>query len=465
MSKIEFWGAAGCVTGSKFLLDTASGRILIDCGLFQGLKENRLLNRTPWPISPREIDVVLLTHGHLDHVGMLPLLVKDGFKGPIFGTAPTLEIARIILEDSAEIQVEEAERAAREGYSKHEKPEPLYAPDDVKASIPLFKSLALDTWKTVLPGVKFRYRYNGHILGAASIELEAAGKRYVFSGDIGRRSDRLLFEPERPQKADVLVLESTYGNRLHPSLDMEEEVADEILAAIRDRGTCIIPSFAVERLQTVMLLLWELKRKNKIPGSVPIYVDSPMGADVWNLFTRFPEWHRLDAGQVRSIGKAMTLITDYRDTWNAIEDSRPKVVVAGSGMLSGGRVLTYLSQLLDKPETRIVLVGYQAEGTRGRNLMEGAHELKIFGKYIPVKAHVRNLEALSAHADQSDLLWWLADLKNQPENVFLIHGEPTARDAFRIKLAEDKGWTAVIPKLHESVEIKSGKTPDKNHDL
>lgn len=454
ISRIEFWGAAGCVTGSKFLLETPAGRILVDCGLFQGLKENRLRNRDSWPMPPNEIDAVLLTHGHLDHVGMLPRLVKDGFTGPIFGTAPTLEVARIILEDSAEIQVEEAEQAAREGYSKHEKPEPLYTPNDVKACTPLFKSLALDTWKTVLPGVKFRYRYNGHILGAAYIELETAGKHIVFSGDIGRRLDSLLFEPERPQNADVLILESTYGNRLHPELDMEEELADEILTAIRNRGSCIIPSFAVERLQTVMLLLWELKRKNKIPASVPIYVDSPMGADVWNLFTRFPEWHRLDASQLRTIGNSITLITDYRDTWRAIDDTRPKVVVAGSGMLSGGRVLTYLSQLLDKPQTRIVMVGYQAEGTRGRNLMDGAHELKIFGKYIPVKAHVRNLEALSAHADQSDLLWWLGELKKQPEYLFLVHGEPTARDAMRIKLAEEKGWIALMPELNNAVELK-----------
>lgn len=450
---LHFWGAAGCVTGSKFLLETSKSKILIDCGLFQGLKEKRLLNRNPWPISPNQIDAVVLTHGHLDHVGLLPRLVRDGFSGPIYATAPTIEVARIILEDSAEIQVEEAEKAAREGYSKHQKPEPLYTPEDVKACLPLFKTLPLDQWYGLGTGIKLRLRYNGHILGATFMELDADGKRFVFSGDIGRRQDRLMFPPERPDLADVLVLESTYGNRLHPDMDMEAALTEEILAAIRDRGTCIIPSFAVERLQTVMVLLWELKQKNKIPATVPIYVDSPMGADVWNLFSRFPEWHRIPAHQVRAMRNAMVLITDYRDTWRAIDDTRPKVVVAGSGMLSGGRVLTYLSRLLDKPETRIVLVGYQAEGTRGRNLMEGAHELKIFGKYVPVKAHYRNLEALSAHADQTDILWWLSELKSAPEQLFLVHGESTAQDALRIKISEEFGWQAQIPHLLESISI------------
>lgn len=450
---LHFWGAAGCVTGSKFLLETPNSKILIDCGLFQGLKEKRLLNRNPWPISPEQIDAVVLTHGHLDHVGQLPRLVRDGFRGPIYATSPTIEVARIILEDSAEIQVEEAEKAAQEGYSKHQKPEPLYTPADVEACLPLFKTIPQDQWHGLGTGLKLRFRYNGHILGATFVELDANGKRFVFSGDIGRRQDRLMFPPERPDSADVLILESTYGNRLHPEMDMEETLTEEILAAIRDRGTCIIPSFAVERLQTVMVLLWELKQKNKIPASLPIYVDSPMGADVWNLFSRFPEWHRIPSNQVRAMRNAMVLITDYRDTWRAIDDTRPKVVVAGSGMLSGGRVLTYLSRLLDKPETRIVLVGYQAEGTRGRNLMEGAHELKIFGKYVAVKAHYRNLEALSAHADQADLLWWLSNLKQAPQQLFLVHGESTAQDALRIKISEVLGWQAQMPHLLDVVPL------------
>lgn len=450
---LHFWGASGCVTGSKFLLETPGGSVLVDCGLFQGLKSQRLLNWDSWPKPPSEIGAVLLTHGHLDHVGMLPRLVRHGFRGPVYGTAPSLDIARIVLEDSAKIQMEEAEQAASEGYSSHAKPEPLYTDRDVKACLPLLRSLPLEQWQKSGKGIRFRYRYNGHILGASYIELETGGKRFVFSGDIGRQADSLLFPPERPERAEVLLLESTYGNRLHPELDLEAELAGEIRQAIHDRGACIIPSFAVERLQTVMYLLWQLQRANKIPAGLPIYVDSPMGADVWELFGRYPQWHRLPPEKVRAMQSGMEIITQYADTWKAIDDPRPKVIVAGSGMLSGGRVLTYLSQLLDKPTTRIVLVGFQAEGTRGRNLLEGAHELKIFGKYVPVAAQVRVLEALSAHADQAGLLWWLSALEREPEYLFLVHGEPTAQDALRIKLRESLGWTARIPRLLEQVPV------------
>ncbi len=450
---LHFWGASGCVTGSKFMLETPGGSVLVDCGLFQGLKSQRLLNWEPWPRSPSEIGAVLLTHGHLDHVGMLPRLVRDGFRGPVYGTPPTLDIARIVLEDSAEIQMEEAEQAAREGFSHHAKPEPLYTDRDVKACLPLLRSLPTEQWEKIGEGMRFRYRYNSHILGAAFIELETGGRRYVFSGDIGRQSDALLFPPERPERAEVLLLESTYGNRLHPTLDLEGELAGEIHQAIHARGACIIPSFAVERLQTVMYLLWKLQRANQIPAGLPIYVDSPMGADVWELFGRYPQWHRLPPEQVRAMRSGLEIITHYADTWGAIDDPRPKVIVAGSGMLSGGRVLTYLSQLLDKPSTRIVLVGFQAEGTRGRNLLEGAHELKIFGKFVPVAAQVRVLEALSAHADQAELLWWLSALEKEPEYLFLVHGEPTAQDALRIKLRESLGWQGRIPRLMEQVSV------------
>lgn len=453
LATLHFWGASGCVTGSKFLLETAGGSVLVDCGLFQGLKSQRQLNWEPWPRPPSEIGAVLLTHGHLDHVGMLPRLVRDGFRGPVYGTPPTLDIARIVLEDSAEIQMEEAEQAAREGYSRHARPEPLYTDRDVKACLPLFRGLPLEQWQDVGNGMRFRYRYNGHILGAAFIEGAYGGKRWVFSGDIGRQADRMLFPPERPERADILLLESTYGNRLHPELDLEAELAGEIRQAIHDRGACIIPSFAVERLQTVMYLLWKLQRANHIPAGLPIYVDSPMGADVWELFGRYPQWHRLPPDQVRAMGSGVEIITEYSDTWKAIDDPRPKVIVAGSGMLSGGRVLTYLSQLLDKPSTRIVLVGFQAEGTRGRNLLEGAHELKIFGKYIPVAARVRVLEALSAHADQAGLLWWLSALEREPGSLFLVHGEPTAQEALRIKLRDSMGWTAQMPGLMERVQV------------
>lgn len=450
--KLHFWGAAGCVTGSKFLLETHSERILVDCGMFQGLKERRKLNWEPWPMSPAAIDRVLITHGHLDHVGMLPCLVRDGFEGAICGTAPSLEVARIVLEDSAKIHMEEAERAREEGYSHHEVPLPLYTPEDVRATLALFEPIPKDHWESGRDNLKFRFRYNGHILGACFIEVRIGAKLIVFSGDIGRPGDPLLAPPERPQQADVLLLESTYGNKNHPVLDIETSLAAHINAAIHEGGVCIIPSFAVERLQTVMYLLWKLVRANRIPN-LPIYADSPMGENVLDLFARFPHWHKLPMEDYRQMRKQIKVISEYRDTWKAIDDPRPRVVVAGSGMLSGGRVLTYLSQLLDRPTTRILLVGYQAEGTRGRNLLEGAHELKIFGKYIPVAAKVIQLDSLSAHADQGELLEWVSDLNQPPDHVFLVHGEPTAQDALRVKLENEKGWMARIPGLMETVEV------------
>ncbi|MDG1572450.1 MBL fold metallo-hydrolase [Robiginitalea sp. M366] len=443
-ARIHFWGAAGGVTGSKFLLEADKSRVLIDCGMFQGLKARRLLNRAPWPEDPSTLQAVVLTHGHLDHVGLLPRLVRDGFRGAVYGTAPTLEIARIVLEDSAKIQEEQAEKAAAEAYSRHAKPEPLYTTDHVALCLPLLRAVPLDHWSQAAPGVRFRFRYNGHILGAAFVEVEHAGRRYVFSGDVGRPQDALLFPPERPVKADVLLLESTYGNVCHREADPGELLAAEIRQAVRDRATCIIPSFAVERLQTVMYLLWQLRTSNRIPP-LPIYIDSPMGIDVWSLFSRFPDWHRLPQAQLGAMGQVMDYVRHYRETWEALDDPRPKVVVAGSGMLTGGRVLTYLSQLLDRPQTRVVLVGFQAEGTRGRNLLDGASELKIFGKYIPVAAQVRHLEVLSAHADQRELLWWVSALERPPGQVFLVHGEATARDTLRVKLRDQLGWEAALP--------------------
>lgn len=454
-AKLHFWGAAGCVTGSKYLLEFEGRRLLVDCGMFQGLKSRRVLNWEPWPVSPDSLEAVLITHGHLDHVGMLPRLVRDGFSGPVFGTAPSLEIARIVLEDSAKIHMEEAERALEEGYSRHEKPQPLYTLDDARAAISQFEPVPREDWQPREGWGRFRFRYNGHILGASFIELELEGKRFVFSGDVGRPRDELLGPPQRPDGADILLLESTYGNRRHPEADIEALLADHIRETIRERGACIIPSFAVERLQTVMFLLWKLLRSKRIPP-LPVYVDSPMGENVLDLFERFPHWHKLPMEDYQGMRRQMNIISDYRDTWKAIDDPRPKVVVAGSGMLSGGRVLTYLSQLLDRATTRILLVGYQAEGTRGRNLLEGAHELKIFGKYIPVAARVEVLETLSAHADQEELLDWVSQIEQPPQQVYLVHGEPTAQDAFRIKLWEEKGWKSMIPGLFEAFDIPLG---------
>ena len=451
-AKINFLGASGVVTGSKFLLETSEQNILIDCGMFQGLKELRELNWADLPVDVPSINVVLLTHGHLDHVGYLPRLVKQGFKGKIIGTAPTLAIAEIILKDSAKIHEEEAEKANKENYSKHHPALPFYTIKDAEETIKLFKAETEDQWITLSEHISYRFQYNGHIIGATFIELDINGKRFVFSGDIGRRNDYLLKEPKRPEWADFLFVESTYGNKLHPEEDVEGILTEIIKETINNKGNLIIPSFAVERLQTLMYILWQLYEKNKIPN-IPIFIDSPMGNNVLDVFKRFPQWHKLSSESYRAMCSHVNIIQSYRETWETIDDKRPKIVIAGSGMVTGGRVLTYLQQLIDEPTTTVLLVGFQAEGTRGRLLLDGAHEVRFFGKYYPVKATIKSIESLSAHADQEDLLYWMSAIKNIPENVYLIHGEPTALDAFRVKIENTFKWNVSIPKLTDVEKV------------
>ena len=444
--KINFLGGAGVVTGSKFLIETSEHNIMIDCGMFQGLKELRELNWLDLPLDAKAIDAVLLTHGHLDHVGYLPRLFKQGFRGKIIGTAPTLAIAEIILKDSAKIHEEEADKANKDKYSKHKPALPFYKIKEAKETIKLFHVNMEDKWIRFSDHISYRFQYNGHIIGATFIELDINGKRFVFSGDIGRSNDLLLNNPKRPEWADYLFIESTYGNKLHPEEDVEEVLTSIIKETINKKGNLIIPSFAVERLQTLMYILWQLYKKRKIPN-IPIFIDSPMGNNVLEVFKRFPKWHKLSTEDYYAMCNHINIVQSYRETWETIDDKRSKIVIAGSGMVTGGRVLTYLKQLIDKPSTTVLLVGYQAEGTRGRLLKEGAHEIRFFGNYYPVKATIKTIESLSAHADQEDLLNWMSSIKNIPEIVYLIHGELTAIDAFRVKIKNVYGWHVQIPKL------------------
>ncbi|MGB5820743.1 MAG: MBL fold metallo-hydrolase [Saonia sp.] len=446
--KVHFLGAAGTVTGSKFYLETPEKNLMVDCGMFQGLKELRLLNWKPLPIDVSKTDAVLLTHGHLDHIGYLPRLLKEGFKGAIYGTAPTLDVTEVILRDSAKIQEEEAQRANAEGYSKHDTALPFYTHEEVERTLYFFKDQKPYVWHRLSKNIRYRFRYNGHIIGATFVELDIYGKQFVFSGDIGRSEDLLLAPPERPEWADYLFMESTYGNKCHPDEDVASILATLVKETIQKRGHLIIPSFAVERLQSLMYLLWQLYRKNKIPN-IPIFVDSPMGNNVLSIFKRHPEWHSLSMNEYKAMCNHINIVQSYKETWEVIDDPRPKIVIAGSGMVTGGRVLTYLQQLLDKPSTTVLLIGYMATGTRGRQLLEGAHELKIYGKYYPVKARIRHLQSLSAHADQHELLHWLGKIRNIPESVFLIHGEPHALNSFRVKLNDSFRWHVHLPKLNE----------------
>lgn len=446
--KIHFLGAAGTVTGSKYLIETKNKNILVDCGLFQGLKELRLLNWKSIPFNVAKIDVVLLTHGHLDHVGYLPRLVSEGFSGEIWGTDPTLEIARLILEDSAKIQEEDAERANAEGFSKHKPAKPLYDTKDVKKTLPLFRPQPLDKWIEIAKEIFCRFKYNSHIIGATFIELKVQNKILVFSGDIGRGNDLLMHPPQKPEAADVLFIESTYGDRLHPEHSEEKLIEVINTAAKKKEGTIIIPGFAVERIQMLMYLLWKLRKKGAIPD-LPIYMDSPMGTSVLDVFVRNPSWHKLPIGDCKEMLEDIKQIRTIQETYKLAASGLPKIIIAASGMASGGRILTYFVQYLGQPSATVLLVGYQAEGTRGRALLEGAKEVKLFGKYFPVKAEVKNLEGLSAHTDQKGLIDWMSGLKQTPKHIFIVHGEHNASVGLKDKINEVYGWNSTIPKLNQ----------------
>ena len=450
--KIHFFGAASTVTGSKYLVETATTSVLIDCGMFQGLKFLRELNREPLPYLPENIDFVIITHGHLDHCGWLPVLVRSGFKGKIFCTAPTKEIIKIILLDSAKIQEEEAERANKEHFSKHDQATALYTVADAEAVFPHLRVIEPNLDVKISDAVYFNFFYASHILGACSVNLVAEGKTLVFSGDIGQDDDVLLFPPKKPKQADYLFLESTYGNRLHPNTNTLLELETIINNTFNRGGNVVIPSFAVERVQTVMYLLWQLQKEERLP-KMPFIIDTPMGIDVIQLFLEFGKWHKLSLEECQEMCKMFTLISDYKDTIEAIYDERPKVVIAASGMITGGRVLSYLERYIGKPETTVLLVGYQAEGTRGRKLLEGAKEIKMYGKYYPVEANVILVEGLSAHGDQKDLLNWLSELENTPQRVFLVHGENEAADELRHQIKEHYGFECTVPYLGQVVEI------------
>ncbi|AVR45985.1 MBL fold metallo-hydrolase [Christiangramia fulva] len=449
---IQFLGAAGTVTGSKFLVETDHLNILIDCGFFQGLKELRLKNWEDLPVNVSKIDYVLLTHGHLDHTGYLPRLISQGFKGVILGNAPTLEIAEIILKDTARIQEEEAEKANKEGFSKHHPALPLYTLKDAEETLTFFRIFQSGEWNELGEKVKFRHRLGGHILGAGFIELEVDGKLLLFSGDLGRQEDLLLNAPEKPEWADFLFLESTYGDRLHPEENVEKILGDNIRDMIYENGIMLIACFAVERLQLISYLLWKMFQKNQIPN-VPIYIDSPMGVDVTELFGNFQHFHKVENSEFSAMKNHFELVSSYKRTWEIIDEQRPRIVLAGSGMLSGGRILTYLSKFIDKPNTRLVLTGYQAEGTRGRKIEEGAEEIKIWGKYYEVKAKLVKIESLSAHADQKELLDWSKNIKNIPEKVFLVHGEKNAATTLKSRLEVENNWKVRIPELYEKINL------------
>ena len=448
---LQSFGAAEAVTGSKHLLKTPSLNILIDCGLFQGIKSLREQNWQKLPFAIEDIDVLILTHAHLDHCGYIPLLVKWGFRGKIYMSRPTVDLTKLILLDSAKIQEEDSERANRFRYSKHARALPLYTVRDAEKSFDQFMTIECDDVVQLNEQVNFRFKLSGHILGACSVELNCYGKTIVFSGDIGRISSPVLETPDYFTSADYVVMESTYGDKLHGPEDPAEQLAEVINETIHLNGNILIPSFAVGRAQELMYLLTQLKEKGKIPSHVPIFLDSPMAAQATDISFKYPEFFKVDKKAWADVKDHVSINRDYRNTEDIILRKGSKIIVAASGMLSGGRVLEYMKHYVGDRRNIILLMGYQAEGTRGRALQNQSPDIKIHGKYYEVKARVKEITGLSAHADQSELLNWLSKFREKPAQVMLVHGEPSAQEALRVKIKDTFNIPVKIMKQNQDV--------------
>ena len=452
MFKLTFLGATGTVTGSKYLVETGSRRILIDCGLFQGYKQLRLRNWEPLSVDPKSIDAVVLTHAHLDHSGYLPLLIRNGFKGPVYSTSATRDLCKILLPDSGHLQEEEARYANKRRYSKHNPARPLYTQAEAEAALQSFSPVGFDQPFDLGDGLSLLLRPSGHILGSAFVSLSYKEKTLTFSGDIGRPGSATMVDPARIAKSDYLVVESTYGDRLHSTEDPEALLGRIVGETCADKGVVTIPSFAVGRAQTVLYYLARLKKAGAIPD-VPVFLNSPMAINASNIFCSHLGEHRLTTEQCRETCNVAKYITDVEGSKALDRREGPMIIISASGMATGGRVVHHLKSFASDPRNAILFAGYQAGGTRGAALVQGAKELKIHGEYVPIRARVECLDMLSAHADYEEVLAWLREFEDPPRRTFITHGEPNASDSLQHQIEDVLGWTCSIPKYADEVRL------------
>lgn len=448
---VTFYGATGTVTGSRSLVEVGGQRLLVDCGLFQGYKTLRERNWAELPFDARSLDAVLLTHAHIDHSGALPLLMKAGFKGKIWTTAATAELAEILLLDTAHLQEEEARYRNRHGKTKHQPAEPLYTQDDAHKAIAHLHRVGSDG-RLNLGDAQVEFTPAGHILGACSIRISDGERSVLFSGDLGRDDDLVMLPPQTGQRADWVVIESTYGDRLHMEIDPIEQLGDIVRRTAARGGVVVIPAFAVGRTQGLLYALYRLKQAGAIPD-LPVMLDSPMGIKATGLYERHNHLHRLSDDECAGIRHMTRFVSSVDDSKALMRQRYPMVVIAGSGMVTGGRVLHHIANFGTHPRNTIVLSGFQAGGTRGADLVAGAKSIKLFGEYVSIRAEVAQIEGLSAHADQTGLLDWLKGLGQAPRQVFVTHGEPHAADTLRLRINEQLGWPARVPDYRETFRL------------
>ena len=464
MPKLTFLGAAGTVTGSKYLVEAANKRLLVDCGIFQGTPELSDRNYKPLPTDPKSFDYVVLTHAHLDHTGLLPRLVKDGYGGPIFANPATIDLTTLLLKDSAHLQEDDAERARTKGYSRHANPQPLYTADDVDPVLRAMKPMPRKGGFDISPEFHIESYDAGHILGSSSLVLTITdnGKKNVviFSGDIGRYNQPILNDPSTPAaNADVLLCESTYGDREHEPGDPAELLAAVVNRVAKRGGSIVVPAFAIGRAQTFMYYLRQLEDQQRIPR-LPVYVDSPMALSATDLYVKHREDHDLEFSREDNNGKGDPLdVHQFHLTRTADESKQinnvktPCIIISASGMVTGGRVLHHLIQRLPDPRNAVMLAGFQAQGTRGRALQEGAKTIRIFGQEIPVNAEIVELGQFSAHAGKSELLRWLTGLPAPPKQTYLVHGEPSAAQSLQASIRENLKWNVSVARYLDTIDL------------
>ena len=462
MAKLTFYGATGTVTGSRFLFEFQDQTYLVDCGLFQGRKENRLKNWQPFPVHPSKIDRILLTHAHIDHSGYLPRFFRDGFKGVIHCTHATRDLCEILLRDSAHIQMEDARWANKKGFTKHKPALPLYRVKDAERVMQRFMPHHYGEDCYVLDNLRVKFKDAGHILGSAYVEFKTRlgddSRKILFSGDLGRPGRPILRDPVQAFNVDYLVLESTYGNRLHNDSYPKEELARIINESVNACGVLLIPAFAIGRTQTLLYDIRDLEEKGIIP-SMPVYVDSPMAVDATEVFEKHKGDYDLESKILELEGKRILqpkqihIVKNRKQSKKIGEIKKGAIIISASGMLTGGRILHHLLQRLPNPCNTVLLIGYQAEGTRGRAIMDGKKEIKIHGEQVPVRAKIKTISGYSGHADYNEILAWLMGFNRPPKKTFLVHGEPDAARSLKAKIQETFGWNVTIPEFGERFEL------------